>query len=92
MLTGDKFETAKNIGFACKLITPDMHIWDLHDSNDVEKMFTDSILQKNDLMLKQLKKRGIVVESVALKRILEDKNFLNLFIQVAKTCEAVIAC
>jgi len=30
MLTGDKLETAKNIGFACWLISSEMKIWEVH--------------------------------------------------------------
>jgi P-type E1-E2 ATPase len=27
MLTGDKLETAENIGYSCKLLTKDMVVW-----------------------------------------------------------------
>ena len=36
MLTGDKFETAKNIGASCKLIQKDDMIYELRNKNDVE--------------------------------------------------------
>ena len=31
MLTGDKLETAENIGYSCHLLTPDMVVWHVRD-------------------------------------------------------------
>ncbi|XP_062868152.1 phospholipid-transporting ATPase IC [Trichomycterus rosablanca] len=38
VLTGDKKETAENIGYSCELLTDDMH---LHYGDDVNQMLTD---------------------------------------------------
>jgi len=32
MLTGDKFETAENIGYSCKLLSENMHIFRISSS------------------------------------------------------------
>jgi len=36
MLTGDKLETAENIGYSCKLLTKDMEIWKISNLKEVE--------------------------------------------------------
>jgi magnesium-transporting ATPase (P-type) len=35
MLTGDKFETAENIGLSCKLIDSDFHVFKMKEADDV---------------------------------------------------------
>jgi len=39
MLTGDKLETAENIGHACKLLTPDMDVIKCSNLQDVKNEF-----------------------------------------------------
>jgi P-type E1-E2 ATPase len=35
MLTGDKLETAENIGYSCKLLKQDMTVWRIASPSDV---------------------------------------------------------
>jgi magnesium-transporting ATPase (P-type) len=35
MLTGDKLETAENIGYSCKLLKNDMAVWKISTKTDV---------------------------------------------------------
>ena len=42
MLTGDKLETAENIGHSCKLLTRDMQITRLGSAQDVDQQLTES--------------------------------------------------
>jgi P-type E1-E2 ATPase len=35
MLTGDKLETAENIGYSCKLLKNDMTVWKISSPTDV---------------------------------------------------------
>lgn len=69
MLTGDKLETAKNIGFSCSLLCPTMHIWEIHSEKQALEFFTPKILNENDNLWKQHIKRALIIESVALKGI-----------------------
>ena len=41
MLTGDKLETAENIGYSCKLLKNDMTVWRLSTMQDVEQICSD---------------------------------------------------
>ena len=48
MLTGDKLETAENIGESCKLITKDMVKWKLSTKKDVEMFCTNKKIHLNN--------------------------------------------
>jgi magnesium-transporting ATPase (P-type) len=38
MLTGDKLETAENIGYSCKLLKNDMIVWKIANKAEVEEV------------------------------------------------------
>ena len=60
MLTGDKFETAKNIGLSCKLVQKDDHIFDLKKNKNVIAFCSPAgVKQNEELML--LKKRRVLI-------------------------------
>lgn len=66
MLTGDKLETARNIGFSCQLLTDEMTIYECATQEDAEKMFTFEFIEKNDQNVANGVKRALVVEATAL--------------------------
>jgi magnesium-transporting ATPase (P-type) len=47
MLTGDKLETAENIGYSCKLIKSDMVVWKISSKADVEEVCSETKVQEN---------------------------------------------
>jgi phospholipid-translocating ATPase len=47
MLTGDKLETAENIGYSCKLLKNDMIVWKLSSKSDVEDICSLRKVQEN---------------------------------------------
>jgi P-type E1-E2 ATPase len=49
-------------------------------------------VESNNKLIKENKLKGLLVEATALGFILDDPNFKNYFIRIAKTCEAVICC
>lgn len=42
MLTGDKLETAENIGYSCKLLKNDMIVWRISNKAEVEEVCCES--------------------------------------------------
>ncbi len=48
MLTGDKLETAENIGYSCKLIQSDMVIWKISTLADVKEICCDAKAKENE--------------------------------------------
>lgn len=65
MLTGDKMETAKNIGFSCKLLTDEMVLFEIKGADMAREKFTQAIVDDNESMMHEMKKRGIVIDAEA---------------------------
>jgi len=66
MLTGDKLETAWNIGFSCQLLTEDMIIFEVSTEKEAEEIFNFEFIEKNDEMIKNGQKWALIVEATAL--------------------------
>ena len=92
MLTGDKFETAENIGFSCKLLKEDFHIYRINDLESMNEICSLPTLEQNDQKLKKGEKRGLIVEGSWLLAILNDPVKKAYFLSLSKTCTAVICC
>jgi len=89
MLTGDKLETAKNIGYSCKLLTDDMVIFQAKGEEAI-KEFNDEQVLNNENMIQDMRKRGIVIDAEALSFLTQHPEYLKNFITIAKSCNAVI--
>ncbi|KAI9475863.1 MAG: hypothetical protein EXX96DRAFT_574950 [Benjaminiella poitrasii] len=91
VLTGDKVETAINIGFACNLLTKDMLLINVNARSEEE---TTEQLQKSLDEVEEkskLQKCALVIDGESLKHALEEpcrQALLDLGIQ----CRAVICC
>eukprot|EP00817_Percolomonadidae_sp_ATCC50343_P006674 CAMPEP_0117423110 /NCGR_PEP_ID=MMETSP0758-20121206/3812_1 /TAXON_ID=63605 /ORGANISM="Percolomonas cosmopolitus, Strain AE-1 (ATCC 50343)" /LENGTH=1403 /DNA_ID=CAMNT_0005206127 /DNA_START=14 /DNA_END=4225 /DNA_ORIENTATION=+ len=92
VLTGDKQETAKNIGFACDLLNTDMELIELSNtdpkllSNELENAFFKYKDQAEDIEL------GLVVDGKKLLVILEDEKLKYIFLKLGTLCSAVVCC
>jgi phospholipid-translocating ATPase len=88
VLTGDKLETAINIGFSCKLLTKDMKIFTLKGPIGIE----DLNACRDDIEKGSGKhKFGLVVDGTALKEALQ-KHHREVFLKIACECSAIICC
>jgi len=92
MLTGDKFETAENIAYSCRLFNNDMDIVKCQTAADARAEFNELKAKDNEEKMKALRQRGALVAADALKGILEDPQIKLWFLKIAKTCEAVVCC
>ena len=61
MLTGDKFETAKNIGTSCKLIQKDDILFELRNKSDVVELCSAAGIEKNEKYMQDKKRRAVIV-------------------------------
>lgn len=95
VLTGDRQETAINIGMSCKLISEDMTLLIVNEENAA--MTRDNIQKKLDAIRTQadgtiaMDTLALVIDGKSLTYALEkdlEKNFLDL----AVMCKAVICC
>lgn len=94
MLTGDKLETAENIGESCKLLQPSngMIIQRIANEADVKEFCSDKKVEWNNNRLAVGDKLGVLCEAKALTYILLDPVYKLNFLKVCKTSEAVICC
>jgi phospholipid-transporting ATPase len=94
MLTGDKLETAENIGHSCKLLTNEMKVTRCSTAHDAYNTFTLDNVRLNEEQIKKRQKRGLLIAANALKYILKDQSYTTKrnFVKIAKSCEAVICC
>jgi len=65
MLTGDKLETAKNIGYSCKLLTDDMVVFQAKGKEQAESVFNQKLEEDNESMMREMKKRAVVIDADA---------------------------
>ncbi|KAI8337498.1 hypothetical protein BC941DRAFT_425393 [Chlamydoabsidia padenii] len=105
VLTGDKLETAINIGYASNLLDSRMKLWiirsgDNDDDGDdglkdghVDKRldFIRSQLDKSRSNQQQLE-HALVIEGGALAQIYETEEYKSKLLQVALQCKSVVCC
>jgi phospholipid-transporting ATPase len=93
MLTGDKLETAENIGQSCQLLTPDMHVISCAESDPRSAI---DIIQENLARIKSTpgtrnSKVGLIVEGAQLGNCLLPAN-RKQFVTLADNADGVICC
>ena len=92
VLTGDKIETAINIGFSCELLNNDMLqiVIDGQKKHEVEQslQMAEHKVQVND----DIMDLAIVVSGQALIKIAKDKSREDRFVQVCQRAKVVLAC
>ncbi|KAI7891370.1 uncharacterized protein EV154DRAFT_420486 [Mucor mucedo] len=91
VLTGDKTETAINIGFSCNLITLDMELLLVRADNreDTLKSMEEALEKANTV--EGDKKCALVIDGTTLKFALEPKNKDSL-LGLGMRCASVICC
>jgi len=88
VLTGDKLETARNIGFSTKVLNSEMEILTL----DPEEGDTDLHAGDRRLQAKSFENRGIMVTGKMLTGLLNDPEKKEQFTVLADKCSVLIAC
>ncbi|KAI7888342.1 uncharacterized protein EV154DRAFT_311790 [Mucor mucedo] len=95
VLTGDRQETAINIGYSCKLLNEDMSLIICNEDNHWE---TKSFLEKKLRDVNEVMERGedmeplaLIIDGKALTFALE-KDIEKLFFDLSVLCKAVVCC
>ncbi|DBA00958.1 TPA: hypothetical protein N0F65_006219 [Lagenidium giganteum] len=101
VLTGDKEETAINIGFACQLLNNDMERILINTDTYASSSKLYDFLHYRCRELRRLKKEGSDVSSRALSIIIDGRSLTmvfmhpsicDLFLELSQQCSAVICC
>lgn len=95
VLTGDRQETAINIGMSCKLLSEDMMLLIVNEENatatrDNLQKKLDAIRNQGDVSI-ELGTLALVIDGKSLTYALE-KDLEKLFLDLAIMCKAVICC
>jgi phospholipid-transporting ATPase len=95
VLTGDRQETAINIGMSCKLLSEDMMLLIINEENaeatrdNIQKKL-DAIRNQGDATI-EMETLALVIDGKSLTYALE-KDLEKLFLDLAIMCKAVICC
>lgn len=89
MLTGDKRETAINIGYSCKLIHNNSRLIYLEAGPQLESVMLQAL---QDVQTGQAANAVAIMDGVTLGTIETDKEMLLLFCQLGCLCQSVICC
>ncbi|CAK77311.1 unnamed protein product (macronuclear) [Paramecium tetraurelia] len=89
MLTGDKLETAENIGRSCNLLQEQMDVFFLTPGCDILQIFNriaDHVIQKPTT------KRAMIIEGIVLAVLSENENLTKYLVLLAPHLHTVICC
>lgn len=89
MLTGDKRETAINIGYSCRLIKDYSTLIILRHEEDITAKILAAM---EELEQEQLAHSVMVLDGACLSRINDDAILLSMFIELGLRVDAVILC
>ena len=92
VLTGDKIETAINIGYACRLLDDkiNQYIIDGVRSADVYKQIV--IAENKENLCMEKRKMGVIVSGDALLKIYSNESITPKFIGLVDKADVVLAC
>ncbi|EST09357.2 P-type ATPase, A domain protein [Kalmanozyma brasiliensis GHG001] len=96
VLTGDRQETAINIGLSCRLISESMNLViineeNLHDTGEVLNKRLQAIKNQRNTAGVEQEEMALVIDGKSLSFALE-KELSKVFLELAVSCKAVICC
>jgi phospholipid-translocating ATPase len=89
MLTGDKRETAINIGYSCSLIKNESRLIHLEAGPQLESVIMQAL---EDVQNGRAPNAVLIIDGIALSTIENNKPVLSLFCQLGSLCQSVICC
>eukprot|EP00744_Colponema_vietnamica_P008499 GILI01012121.1.p1 GENE.GILI01012121.1~~GILI01012121.1.p1 ORF type:complete len:816 (+),score=91.47 GILI01012121.1:311-2449(+) len=94
VLTGDKKETAINIGFACALLNSSMNLMTFEDVTEanIEAELKQLTAKARNEDPREAADLALVIQGHLLISVLEDPKLSLVFLELAKMCKAVVCC
>lgn len=94
VLTGDKLETAINIGYSSELLAQDTKILSLttEDPAAILRDLDDFTTKPSASHNKNTTNTAIVVQASSLQHILDSRSLKDTFVEKAKYCRSIICC
>ena len=92
VLTGDKVETAINIGFSCQLLHHDMNMFVLEETSPQKCRIEIIEALGQQKVTKQARDNAVIVAGDTLSTIQEDDDLVKEFIDLCEGANVVLAC
>ena len=92
VLTGDKVETAINIGIACQLLNDQMNMFVLTETKPKKVRVEIVEAQGNQNLTRQARDNAVVVAGETLAVIQEDESMIKEFMDLCENANVVLAC
>ena len=92
VLTGDKIETAINIGFSCKLLHDQMELYIIDGTRKADVLAQIADSRKQQINSEGLRDSGTVVAGESLFKIMASERIKQQFLRLATSSAVVIAC
>ena len=93
VLTGDKLETAINIGYASNLLDSNMNLWTLRGNENVENDMEDIMTQISGALSKgDTTENALIIEGGALTCLFETDDLKNRLLELSLLCKSVLCC
>lgn len=92
MLTGDKKETAINVGFLCKLIKDYSKVIIISNDNDSKTLIDQIMTFNSDIKSSSIAHSVIIIDGKSLTFIENEPNLFTLFIELCLQADSVICC
>ncbi|KAI9486475.1 MAG: hypothetical protein EXX96DRAFT_549200 [Benjaminiella poitrasii] len=105
VLTGDKLETAINIGYASNLLDADMKLWIVRGDDDSEKVsrnLSDTSQKLDDIEARHeqddngnassVQENALIIEGSALVHILKSADSKTKLLEITARCKSVVCC
>jgi len=98
VLTGDKLETAINIGYSSELLAQDTRVLSLVSEDPslilktLEEFITIPDESSSSSSTRHTTNSAIVIQATSLQIILDSRSLKDLFVERAKYCRSIICC
>lgn len=92
VLTGDKIETAINIGFSCKLLNDKMELYVLDGATKADCLSQIADCRKMQINSEGLRASATVVSGESLFKIMSSQRITKQFLKLACSSAVLIAC
>lgn len=92
VLTGDKVETAINIGFACRLLTNEMNMFILKEQKPKRLRIELVNLLAQQNITKRGRENAVIVAGDTLLVIQKDESLTREFVELCANANVVLAC
>ncbi|KAI9494577.1 hypothetical protein BDB00DRAFT_817387 [Zychaea mexicana] len=93
VLTGDKLETAINIGYASNLLDGNMNLWTLRGNNNVVEDMDDTMAQISAAIAKDdMTENALIIEGSALTKLYETEELKGRLLELSLLCKSVLCC